>query len=111
MSTDERIRMLEAKIDALLVRAITQNTDTFQAVNAVSPRGVDDRLAIALDMLANEGKAQIARGAVKKRRKASAYSRRFGKEYKKLKQKHPRTKHATLMKRAHAAARKGGKKK
>lgn len=111
MISDERIRMLEAKIDALLIQVITQNTDTIQAINSVAPNPVPDRFAVALDMLANEGKGRIAKGAVKKRRKASAYSRRFGKEYKRLKKKHPRTKHATLMKRAHAAARKNGGKK
>ena len=48
--------------------------------------------------------------ARKVKRKPSAYAKRFGKEYKRLKAKHPRTLHKTLMKRAHAAARKGGKK-
>lgn len=49
--------------------------------------------------------------AKKVKRNPSAYSRRFGKEYKRLKAKHPRTLHKTLMKRAHAAARKAGGKK
>lgn len=53
--------------------------------------------------------ATAARGARKVKRKASAYNRRFADAYKKLKKKHPRTKHATLMKRAHAQARRGGK--
>lgn len=110
MTPAERLAQLEAKLDAVLVAMITRNTDTFQALNSVSPRPVADDLAVALDMVANAGKAQIARGAVKKRRKASAYNRRFAKAYKDLKKKHPRTKHATLMKRAHAQARKGGKK-
>lgn len=45
-----------------------------------------------------------------RKRKASPYNKRFAAAYKALKKKHPRTKHATLMKRAHAQARKGAKK-
>ncbi len=40
-----------------------------------------------------------------KKRKASAYSKAYGRAYKRLKKKHPRTKHATLVKRAHAEAK------
>lgn len=39
-------------------------------------------------------------------RKVSAYSRRYGKEYKRLKAKHPRMKFGALSKKAHAATRK-----
>ena len=42
----------------------------------------------------------------KKPRKASAYSRRYGAEYKRLKKKHPRMKFGALSKKAHAATRK-----
>jgi len=41
-----------------------------------------------------------------KRRKVSAYQKEFGKQLKKLKKKHPRTKIGTLMKRAHRATKK-----
>ena len=39
-------------------------------------------------------------------RKVSAYSRRYGIEYKRLKAKHPRMKFGALSKKAHAATRK-----
>ncbi len=42
----------------------------------------------------------------KKTRKVSAYSRRYGVEYKRLKAKHPRMKFGALSKKAHAATRK-----
>lgn len=44
-----------------------------------------------------------------KKRKASAYSKAYGRAYKRLKKKHPRTKHATLVKRAHAEAKRSRK--
>ena len=42
----------------------------------------------------------------KKKRKVSKYQKEFGRQLKKLKAKHPRTKIQNLMKRAHAATRK-----
>jgi len=42
----------------------------------------------------------------KVRRKVSPYQKEFGKQLKKLKKKHPRTKIGTLMKRAHRATKK-----
>jgi len=45
----------------------------------------------------------------KKTRKVSAYSRRYGVEYKRLKRKHPRMKFGALSKKAHAATRKAMK--
>lgn len=42
----------------------------------------------------------------KKKRKVSKYQKEFGKQLKKLKAKHPRTKITRLMKRAHSATRK-----
>lgn len=45
-----------------------------------------------------------------KKRKASAYAKAYGKSYRRLKAKHPRSKHTTLVKRAHAEARKMAKK-
>lgn len=44
--------------------------------------------------------------APKKKRKVSRYQREFGKQLKKLKRKHPRTKISALMKRAHTATKK-----
>jgi hypothetical protein len=45
----------------------------------------------------------------KKSRKVSAYCRRYGAEYKRLKKKHPRMKFGALSKKAHAATRKAMK--
>jgi DNA-directed RNA polymerase subunit M/transcription elongation factor TFIIS len=42
----------------------------------------------------------------KAKRKASAYNKRYAREYKRLKKKHPRTSFAALAKKAHRAARK-----
>ena len=49
--------------------------------------------------------------APKKKKKVSAYSKRFGVELKKLKKLHPRTKISGLMKRAHRRTRAAMKKK
>jgi hypothetical protein len=55
---------------------------------------------------------QFSRAAIlpnlptKKKRKVSKYQKEFGKQLKKLKVKHPRTKITQLMKRAHRATRK-----
>ena len=48
--------------------------------------------------------------STKKTRKASPYQREVGRQLKKLKAKHPRTKVTSLMKRAHRAAKKELKK-
>jgi len=45
-----------------------------------------------------------------RRRRVSKYARAYGAAYKALKKKHPRSKHATLVKRAHAEARRKTKK-
>lgn len=108
---DDRIRRLERAVDRLLVAAIAGRQDTFQALNQVSPSPVDPEIAAALDIVANEGKSMIARGAVKKRRKVSKYARTYGKNYKALRKKHPRAQHATIVKRAHAATKRQMKKK
>jgi hypothetical protein len=46
----------------------------------------------------------------KRKRKVSKYARTYGAAYRALKKKHPRSKHATLVKRAHAEARRKMKK-
>ena len=51
--------------------------------------------------------AQVLEAAPPKRkRRASAYNRRFAAAYKKLKKAKPRSKHSSLMKQAHRMARK-----
>ena len=55
-----------------------------------------------------EGAAVGTAKAVKtpgKKRKASAYAKAYGAAYKRLKKKHPRAQHKTLVKKAHAEAR------
>ena len=54
----------------------------------------------------SEGAVEQARAAPKKKRKVSRYQREFGVQMKKLKKKHPRTKHAQLMAPSHIATRK-----
>jgi len=49
--------------------------------------------------------ARRAYEPAKKKRKASAYNKRYAREYKRLKKKHPRTSFAALAKKAHKAAR------
>ena len=51
-------------------------------------------------------RANILPDLPKKKRKVSKYQKEFGKQLKKLKLKHPRTKISQLMKRAHRATRK-----
>lgn len=111
MSTDERIRRLERAVDRLLMVAIAGRQDTFQTLNQVNPNPVDPEVAAALDIIANEGKGMIARGAVKKRRKVSKYARAYGRNYKALRKKHPRAQHATIVKKAHAQTKRQMKKK
>ena len=54
--------------------------------------------------------AQIRAVVPKKKRKVSAYQRRFGIEMKKLIKAHPRTPRTKLMKKAHTATKKAMKK-
>ena len=50
--------------------------------------------------------AKLDRQVKQKKRKVSAYQKEFGRQFKKLKRKHPRTAPQKLMKRAHTATRK-----
>ena len=76
----------------------------------VDTRGRPARRMSGRDVI--RGSGQFSRQAllpslpVKKKRKVSPYQKEFGKQLKKLKKKHPRTKITRLMKRAHAATRK-----
>lgn len=53
----------------------------------------------------SEGAAEAAE-PVKKKRRVSKYQREFGRQMKKLKAAHPRTKVTALMSRGHSATRK-----
>ena len=60
------------------------------------------------DKVAYSPQVQQAEGRVvrKARKKVSKYQREFGKQLKKLKKKHPKTKIGNLMKRAHRLTKK-----
>lgn len=78
----------------------------------VTARGQPARRLSGRDMIRSSG--QFSRSAIlpnlssgsKKKRKVSKYQKEFGRQLKKLKAKHPRTKIQNLMKRAHSATRK-----
>lgn len=77
----------------------------------VDRKGRPARRMSGRDMIRSSG--QFSRAAIlpnlpgaKKKRKVSKYQKEFGKQLKRLKQKHPRTKITNLMKRAHRATRK-----
>jgi len=53
----------------------------------------------------SEGAREEAK-VVRKKKRVSKYSQEFGRQLKKLKAKHPRTKVSSLMKRAHRATKK-----
>jgi hypothetical protein len=75
----------------------------------------DQELENALAMISASRPRQFSRlnlvPTTKKKRKVSAYSKRFGIELKKLKKLHPRTKVQNLMKKAHRRTRAAMKKK
>ena len=54
----------------------------------------------------SEGAAEAVAEPKKKKRRVSKYQREFGRQMKKLKALHPRTKVTALMSRGHAATRK-----
>tara|TARA_Y100001938_G_scaffold55741_1_gene77778 strand:+ start:1139 stop:1405 length:267 start_codon:yes stop_codon:yes gene_type:complete len=54
----------------------------------------------------SEGAMEETRAAPKKKRRVSKYQREFGRQMKKLKALHPRTKVTALMARGHSATRK-----
>jgi len=59
-----------------------------------------------LAAIPDETKAKAVKSAKRTvKRKASAYSKRYGAAFKRLKKQHPRTAFKTLAKRAHKAAR------
>jgi len=57
------------------------------------------------DLTTDRGSAPPAAKAPKRKRKASAYSKRYGAIYKRLKKKHPRMSFGSLSKKAHKEAR------
>lgn len=57
------------------------------------------------DITSDRGESAPATKAPKRKRKASAYSKRYGAIYKRLKKKHPRMSFGALSKKAHKEAR------
>lgn len=57
------------------------------------------------DITRDRGDPAPAPKTTKKKRKASAYSKRYGRIYKELKRKHPRMSFGALSKKAHREAR------
>ena len=57
------------------------------------------------DITSDRGESAPAAKAPKRKRKASAYSKRYGAIYKRLKTKHPRMSFGSLSKKAHKEAR------
>ena len=76
-------------------------------LNAASTAGVPDQVAQAIPAVVDRGAQTVA---TKAKRRVSQYQRRWGANLKQLKAKHPRTAHATLMRRAHRMTRKEMKK-
>ena len=56
------------------------------------------------------GQRAVVRPVKRAKRKVSKYARAYGSAYKALKKKHPRAKHATLVRKAHTEARRKTKK-
>ncbi len=80
---------------ALMIDKAVQNRELAQSAQR-------DRIAGTFDQTKQRSEASKK----PKRRKVSKYAKEFGKQLKKLKKKHPRTKVMDLMARAHTATRK-----
>lgn len=74
-----------------------------------APVGGDPSQMVPASMELNSPVTTLA--PKKRKRRPSKYNRAYGANYKKLRKKHPRAKHATLVTRAHAATRREMKKK
>lgn len=65
------------------------------------------------EAMTGQAQATVAEGGKQapkaKKGKVSDYNKRFGRAYRNLRAKHPKTQHKTLVKRAHAMAKRGGK--
>ena len=89
--------------------------DLFEVAEANQDQELENALAQISASRPRQFQQQFSRlnlmPAPKKKRKVSAYSKRFGIELKKLKKLHPRTKIQNLMKKAHRRTRAAMKKK
>tara|TARA_R100000306_G_C4295856_1_gene102546 strand:+ start:202 stop:501 length:300 start_codon:yes stop_codon:yes gene_type:complete len=96
------------------MKAIEDAATIARAVRTASPIGVAAKLVdMGLDTQRDRRGdfstgpiASLDRQVKQKKRKVSGYQKEFGRQMKKLKRAHPRTKPQNLMKRAHTATRK-----
>jgi len=118
MREDDRDRDLpRALMEVINNDMITVTEEMLPIINdpdiIVDSRGRPARKVSGRDVIRSSG--QFSRANImpnlpgkrtKKKRKVSTYQKEFGRQLKKLKAKHPRTKITRLMKRAHSATRK-----
>jgi len=118
MREDDRDRDLpRALMEVINNDMITVTEEMLPIINdpdiIVDSRGRPARRVSGRDVIRSSG--QFSRANImpnlpgkrtKKKRKVSTYQKEFGRQLKKLKVKHPRTKITRLMKRAHSATRK-----
>lgn len=118
MREDNRDRDLpRALMEVINNDMITVTEEMLPIINdpdiIVDSRGRPARRVSGRDVIRSSG--QFSRANImpnlpgkrtKKKRKVSTYQKEFGRQLKKLKAKHPRTKITRLMKRAHSATRK-----
>jgi len=118
MREDDRDRDLpRALMEVINNDMITVTEEMLPIINdpdiIVDSRGRPARRVSGRDVIRSSG--QFSRANImpnlpgkrtKKKRKVSTYQKEFGRQLKKLKAKHPRTKITRLMKRAHSATRK-----
>jgi len=98
----------------LALKMVEDAATVARAVRLASPVGVAAALgSMALDTQRDRRGgfttgpvAKLDRQVKQKKRKVSAYQKEFGRQFKRLKKKHPRTQAQRLMKRAHIATRK-----
>lgn len=75
------------RLERAIFQLIAGSSDTLETLQpAIAAQGVplSPEAAALIDSLAQPGKERIAMGVVKKKRKASAYSKKFGKIFKQL---------------------------
>jgi len=110
-------RMPPALVAVINDEKITVTPEMLPIINdpdiVVTARGQPARRLSGRDVIRSSGQfsrsnviPNLPTRAMKKKRKVSKYQKEFGRQLKKLKAKHPRTKIQNLMKRAHLATRK-----
>lgn len=91
----------EKMLLAMRLRAIADGL----LVPTATLTGLDPRIVQGFVEGTTTGAVAAAKTKGGKKRKASAYAKAYGAAYKRLKKKHPRAQHKTLVKKAHAEAR------